>query len=84
MLPNCFVVFFTKKTFHQKTQTQIGMKLKNSSCDELNNSNCNANLYTQIVMKLKNSNCDDTQKNQSVKKIEKLKFWPNLKTQMVI
>ena len=79
-----FLQFFFTKKFHQKTQqpilwwhskNQIGMKLKNSNCDETQKYKMWWTLKTEIVMKLKKSNGEKTQK---------LKFWWHLKTQIVV
>ena len=64
--------FFIKPKFHQKTQTQIVMKLNKSNCDVTQkiklwwNSKTQIVIKlkkkTQIVIKLKNLICDETQK----------------------
>ena len=54
-------------------------------CDKIKkkNTNLKKNSKTQIVTKLKNSICNKIQKYKLWKKTQKLKFWPNSKTQMV-
>ena len=53
----------------KNSKTQIGTKLKNSSCEKTLKKKLRQKSKTQIVTKLQNANCDKNSKTQIVTKL---------------